>query len=330
MKTLAIQFRYLGDAALMTPALRAIAEQFPDTELHVLVAEEAAPLLEHLPWLEHVWRLPRVRGRAAIRKSWPVIKALRREHFERTVDFGGNDRGAIISLLCNARERLGFLNPGGFIGRRFCYTKTITILKGDYEAIRNLRLLSAWAIAPPARSEIEIRPDPAHASLAERLLPRPTILCHLTASQPKKEWPMAHWTELYRRATEAGRELIFSTGISPREQAALQELKNRTPGVPTLPPLPDLAAFLAVLKRARLVITGDTSVLHFAAGLGVPTISLFGPSSPQRWAPLGTRHRLLQADGCACGTQTSVCLNSTPCMATISPRTVCDMILMNF
>ena len=107
MKILAIQFRYFGDAALATPAMRAIKERFPESELHVLVPAEVAPVFQHIPWIKHVWAMPRTRGRARISQSWPVIRALRRERFDRSVEFVGNDRGAVLSLLCGARARLG-------------------------------------------------------------------------------------------------------------------------------------------------------------------------------------------------------------------------------
>ena len=106
MKILALQFRYLGDAVLLTPALRAIKEHFADCSLHVLVSEEVIPLLQHLPWLDRVWAFPRKRGSANLRSSWPVIRDLRRERFDCSVDFVGSDRGALVSLLCGARERL--------------------------------------------------------------------------------------------------------------------------------------------------------------------------------------------------------------------------------
>lgn len=311
----------------MTPALRAIREHFPASALHVLVAEEVVPLLQHLPGPARVWAFPRKRGKAKPGLSWPVIRALRRERFDRSVDFGGNDRGAIVSLLCGARERLGPLRPGGFLGRRFCYTQTHRMQPGGHQSLTNFQLLSAWGIAAPECPQLEICPDPGLAKAAEQLLPRPAILCHLATSQPKKEWPLAHWVELYRRATAAGRELVFSTGVSPRERALLEDLKQRLPGVPVLPALPDLPTFLAVLKRARLFISGDTGPLHFAAGLGVPTIGLFGPSAAGQWAPLGRQHRALQADKCACGGNTSVCLNANSCMAAISPESVLCLVL---
>ena len=170
LKILAIQFKYYGDTALMTPALRAIREHFRDCALHALVPEEVAPLLNHLPWLTRVWPMPRRRGRARFNQTWPVIRALRDERFDRSVDFGGNDRGAILSLLCGARQRLGPIHPGGFIGRRFCYTQRVSPAPLDqHETVRLLHILSAWGITPPRSLAIEIRTDPALDAFAAQL-----------------------------------------------------------------------------------------------------------------------------------------------------------------
>jgi len=327
VKILAIQFRYLGDAVLMTPALRALAQQFPSIELHVAVAAEVAPVLEHLPWLKRVWALPRVRGNATALKTWPVIRALRQERFDRSVDFSGNDRSAIISLLCGARDRLGPSRKRGFLGHKFCYTQTIELSKGGHQTGPNLQLLRDWGITPPEPPQIEIRADPARAGLAEQLLPRPAILCHVATSQSKKDWPITHWAELYRLATGLGLPLMFSSGVAPREQKLLEELKTLVPDAPALPTLPDLATFLAVLARARLVVCGCTGPLHFAAALGVPTIGLFGPSSASLWAPLGEPHRALQAPDCSCGSDTSVCVSAAHCIAKISPEAVVRFVL---
>ncbi len=326
MKILAIQFRYLGDAVIMTPALRAIKEQVPDAALHVLVAAEVAPLLQHLPWLARVWAFPRARGKAGMRRSWPVIRALRRERFDRSVDFGSGDRGAIMSLLCGARERLAPAFHGGFLGRRYCYTQTIQIPESLHEVRRNLHLLSAWGISPPRSLEMEIHSDPARDRLAAELLPRPAILCHLAAGQIKKEWPLASWAEFYRQLTGAGYEAVFSTGISARDQAGLESLKKLVPDAPCLSPNPDLALFVAVLKRARLFVTGDTGPLHCAAGLGVPTVALFGPSVVDQWAPLGQPHRVLQGSPCTCDGRVGVCQSTSPCMAAISPQSVLQLV----
>ena len=63
-----------------------------------------------------------------------------------------------------------------------------------------------------------------------------------------------------------------------REQLLMAELKKLAPDAVILPPIPELPLFLAVLAARGVFISGDTGPLHFAAGLGVPTISLFGPT----------------------------------------------------
>jgi lipopolysaccharide heptosyltransferase III len=324
-KILAIQFKYFGDAVLMTPALRAIREHFPKGALHVLVPEEVAPIFNHLPWLHRVWPMPRERGSASLGKTWPIICALRRERFDRSVDFAGNDRGAILSFLCGARERLGFDVPGGFLGRRFCYNQyVLPVSVKQHESLRLAHILSRWNIAPPISLETEIRTDPAKDALAIPLLPERTILCHIASSQPKKEWPVQHWAAFYQLAVAAGRRLAFTTATSARERSLLTELKKIVPTASVLPVVPDLALFLALLKRSEVFISGDTGPLHFAAGLGVPTIALFGPSSAVQWAPVGERHRALTGGICVCDGNSSLCQSSNSCLAAISPEQVFD------
>ena len=323
MKVLAIQFRYFGDAALMAPALRALREHDAAGTLHVLVAEEVAPLFQHLPWIDRVWGMPRRRGRATITECWPILSALRREHFDRSVDFGGNDRGAILSLLCGARERLGPRQAGGFLGRRFCYSETVMPAEGSqHEIERNLHILSAWRVPPPQSLALEIRADPALADFAAKVLPEGRIVCHLATTQPKKEWPLSSWAELYTKASAAGLRLVFSTGTGMRERLLLEQFCRMVPEAPVLAAVPELGAYLAVLKRAAAFVSCDTGPLHFAAGLGVPTVGLFGATSAAQWAPLGPRHRVVQGSACQCGGNTGVCLARTHCMGAIAPDAV--------
>ena len=323
-KILAIQFKYFGDAVLMTPALRAVHEHYPRGEMHLLVPEEIAPIFQHEPWLARVWPMPRRRGTANPGRTWPVIRALRREHFDKSVDFASNDRGAIASLLIGAKERLGRSESGGFWGRRFCYTQRVERdEKVLHESANLAQLLSGWGIPMPRCLEAEIHADPALAGAAEEILSgEGAVICHLASSQPKKEWPTGHWAKLHRMATDAGRHLVFTTGRGEREKSLMAELRKNAPDAIILPLINELPLFLAVLKRAAVFVSGDTGPLHFAAGLGVPTISLFGPSSPARWAPIGERHRALAGAACSCDGNSAVCQRDVHCLGAISPEQV--------
>ena len=323
-KILAIQFKYFGDAVLMTPALRAIRDFYPPCQLHLLVPEEIAPLFLHLPWIARVWPMPRKRGSARPGTAWPILHSLRGEKFDCSVDFAGNDRGAITSLMIGAKERLGRAESGGFWGRKWCYTDRIPRdPQFLHESAQIAQLLSGWNIPLPQNLEAEIRADPALADAAKKLLPSDkTVICHVASSQPKKEWPLVHWVKLYQLAASHGCSIAFTTARGNREESLMVELKRLAPSAPILPLISELPLFLAVLKRASVFVSGDTGPLHFAAGLGVPTISLFGPSSPANWAPIGKSHQALTGSPCTCDGHSPICQRDSHCLAAISPEQV--------
>ncbi len=330
-KILGIQFKYLGDAVFTTPALFALRQQNPDTEIHILVAKEVAPLFSHLPWINKVWAFPRKRGQSNISESWPYIRDLRNEKFDKSVDFTGNDRGAILSLLIGAKTRLAPTQPKPNFLQKIAYTQTIPIEKLPISWVkRHLKLLElAWQTPAPETIRMSIEPDPGLTEAAKRFLQGRTILCHMGASQPKKEWPIHRWQEFYRLASRAGYKLAFSAGPNDREQNLLADLKVLEPDIFVLPPLSDLSLFLAVLKQTRLVIVGDTGPLHFAAGLGVNVIGLFGTEDSVRHAaPIYSDEQLILGVPCTCThslAKFNTCQKQSSCMSSITADRVLDL-----
>lgn len=62
----------------------------------------------------------------------------------------------------------------------------------------------------------------------------------------------------------------------------------------------DLSQLAGVLARVALYIGHDSGVTHLSALLGVPTLALFGPTDPQRWAPHGSHVTILRGAPCIC------------------------------
>ena len=314
MKILAIKFKQLGDIAIMVPALRALRETWPEAEIHVLVEEAAVPILEHLPWIQKIWGLPRKRGSARLKSTLPLIAQLRRERFDYSVDFVGNDRGAIISFLIGAKNRLGLNAPKGFTGRRLCYSKaveetTLNLVRAD------LNTLAPWGVPYPSSLRHELFPDPELRTFAEKQLPEPnTILCHLSASMAKREWPIAWWAEIQKKACIASLPLVFSAGPGDRDQALLSELKSLSHDSHFLPKTTGLGEFLAILAHAGMFVGSDSGPFHFAVGLGTPAIGLFGPMLPERVAPLEGNFRTLVGRECTCSVHARECTSLNPCI----------------
>jgi ADP-heptose:LPS heptosyltransferase len=321
MKILTVQFKSLGDTVVSIPALMAIRLQFPDCELHALVPEASAPLLQHHPAVNRIWPVPR---KAGLRQYWPIIRALRAERFDRAVDLGCNDRSAILTRLSGARERLGAAQDTGFFGRPFCFTNTVPAAPEDrHESLRLLHILSGWNISPPPKIEIKLYTDPAVTNPLSRDPSKRLVMCNTGATSVKKQWPVANWARFHQLATARGYELVYTQGVSPVEEQLIQELKILVPAARILPKL-DLPRLLAAIQSADAMVSNDTGPMHFATALGVKTVAIFGPSLHKRWFPMGAEHRLLLAPNCECIWGTFVCRRTNHCLAEITPETVLE------
>ena len=151
--------------------------------------------------------------------------------------------------------------------------------------------------APPR--EIGLQVAPAKAAVAAQLLAaqgiagRFVMICPFaggraaTADKAPKKWPaFAAFSQL--AAARLGLPLVVYPG--PGEEA---EARALYPGARLLEGA-DLAVYAALLQRASLVVANDTGPAHMAAALARPTISVLGATEAARWAPWGSRVRVLQ------------------------------------
>lgn len=78
--------------------------------------------------------------------------------------------------------------------------------------------------------------------------------------------------------------------VGPKEE----ELKNNVLGnmhnVPVILPQLSILQVAAIIKSCDLLVCNDTGILHVGAGVGAPTVAIFGPSDPSYWNPIGEEH----------------------------------------
>ena len=119
--------------------------------------------------------------------------------------------------------------------------------------------------------------------------PRGPIVAHVGAGAQNKRWPLERFAAL--RAGVVGALIageVEAERFSPRERGLFRDAQGRW--ILALDELAD------VLRSARLVVACDSGPGHLAAQLGIPTLSLFGPTDPRRWAPVGPRTRALSPE----------------------------------
>jgi lipopolysaccharide heptosyltransferase II len=304
-RILAIRVDGIGDAIALLPALQALRKGYPAAEIDLLTSPPAAELLAGDPRVDRVLATrflfegpSRGRGRCAPRlREWrATVRRLRERRYDLAIDFRGDFR-TILWLTCasGAPRRLSWFHVSA--GRPLL-TEGAEGPGPLHEVAANLRLVAALGL-PALECAPRIEVSPTAARQAEALLRtqglagRSRVGFHCFAISPLRTWPAERFVRVIDR-------LMFEEGIgvvllgSASEAPAARALAARCTGRPTSlageTTLPEIAA---VLSRLDLLVCLDSGLLHLAAAVGTPTVSLFGPGDPDRWRPLTDRHTVL-------------------------------------
>jgi heptosyltransferase-1 len=106
-----------------------------------------------------------------------------------------------------------------------------------------------------------------------------------------KRWPAERYGEVARQLAKDG--LHCQVNFGPGEEDLFNEVSEASGGV-VRPTKPSISGLIALTRRAKLFIGGDTGPLHLAAALRVPVVAIFGPTDPARNGPYGTRSIVLR------------------------------------
>jgi heptosyltransferase-1 len=279
---LVVKLGSLGDLVFTLPAVAALREAFPEARIDWVVERRWDALLEGNPDLNDVIVFDRGAGPALF-----TILRLRRARYTCAIDFQGLYKSSLLALATGAPRRLGF-------AWRFArepvaaalYTQRIAP-KGAHMVEQNLALVETLgARARENRFPLRVRPA-ADAKLQQKLAERGLenfFVLSPGGGWRSKCWPPERYGALHRElaARYACRGVV---SYGPGEEA-LAEAVRAAAGEPAPVVLPlDVAQLIALLRRARLVVAGDTGPLHLAVALGTPVVGLYGPTAPARNGP---------------------------------------------
>lgn len=274
--------RFLGDVILTTPLIAALRQALPQAQLAYLTEEAFAPVLKHHPHLDEVIAFSR---QWSIAQQFRFYHRLRRQRFDLAIDLFGNPRTALMTWLTGARFRVG----GDHRGRRGFYNLRVASPKRDIDAVAHHLLCLEVLGLPSEKTQPRVVVSAAEQAEAESALRtigvdtvQPLVGLHPGASWPNKRWPVRHFAEVAQRLAAQGVQVIVTQATS--EQALAAELQRLAPGVRLVPVVP-LRTIAAILSLLSVYVSNDCGVMHLAAGLGTPTIGLFGPSPPGIWFP---------------------------------------------
>jgi heptosyltransferase-1 len=310
-RLLIVRLSAMGDVIHTLPALQALREALPSATIGWLVEERWAELLcapgtpqwgprspgrPLVDWL-HVVRLAGWRKSlltvSTIEQILKVWNDVRSAQYQVVVDLQGAIRSAVLARWSGAPVIYGARqtreSPATML-----YTRQ-EIARGSHVIEQNLSIAEAVIGKRLSPGPVQFPRDPgAEQRMQQRLTEagvRDFAIVNPGAGWGAKRWPPARFGEVARLLAARGLPSIVNYG--PGEEVIAQAVERASEGH-ARPLACSITELIALTRRAKLFIGGDTGPLHLAAALRVPVVAIFGPTDPARNGPYGTRSVVLR------------------------------------
>lgn len=295
------QTAFLGDAVLTLPLVRALKDRFPEAEIHFFVRAGVESVFGGQPEIARVRPFAK-RGRekslnAAVRLGWEIG----REGFDLWVSAHTSLRSGLVAGATGIGRRIGYSRPWF---NRFAYTETVDRRFDELAEIERLmELARPLGIDGPA-PEAELVLSATARDSADRFWTRsgfigPVLGVHPGSTWPTKCWPVEYFSDIVRRAAEAGAHvLVFGgPGEEPVAQAVIDGALADPSRVTDLSGRLTLSQLAAYLGRLDACLTNDSGPMHLAWTQNVPLVALFGPTVKRLgFFPRGENSTVMETD----------------------------------
>ncbi len=324
---LIVRLSAMGDIIHTLPAVATLRQAFPHATLGWLIEERWAELLCTL-------RYPRSGRRSLQRPLVDRVHSVNTTEWRRTpfsfntwlqmavglselcgtqydaaIDFQGAVRSALLARWSGAPMVYGSAQPRENAASMFYTRKIFFETNGTHVVEQALALAGAAATTAgistagifsasmptaAAGTQVEFPVD----SDAERKIAGLTAdlndfaILNPGAGWGAKRWPVERYGQVAKELAKDGLCSLVNYGPGEEDLAVAVEAASEGTARKIFCSVSEL---IALTRRARLFIGGDTGPMHMAAALKVPVVAIFGPTNPARNGPFGTRSIVLRS-----------------------------------
>ncbi len=321
---LLIRLGSLGDIIHALPAASALRDAFPAARIDWAVERKWARLIEGNPDISEV---------ISVDRKSPVgilgtIRALRSARYTCAVDFQALYKSALLAYSSRAPKRIGFQSSYAREGSAALFYTDRLNPQGPHKVDHNLTLVEyAGARKAEVRFPLAVHPeDEDRVSIAlEGHKLKEYFILNPGGGWQSKCWPAERYGILHRKLAERfGWRGVVSFG--PGEDDLARRVIGAAGNLPPAAISLGLGPLMALLRRAKFVVSADTGPLHLASALSAPVVGLFGPTDPSRNGPYSSRDIIVRNPR-LCETTYRRGKDYAPAMLSIAVEQVFDAVL---
>jgi len=296
MKALIVAPSWIGDTIMAQPMFARLHARFPGLQLDALAPRWVAPVLQRMGEISEIVDSPFGHGQLSLKPRWRLARELAARNYDAVYVLPNSLKSALVPFMAGIPRRIGFIGESryGMINVRHTLDKAALPLMVE----RFAQLAEApGAALPKPIFYPKIRSTAADQlkTLTELGLERPARIvafCPGAEYGPAKRWPATHFASLAKSLAERG-YAIWLFG-SPKDHAVAEEISQLAPGLcRNLCGATSLGQAVDLLAMTDLVVCNDSGLMHVAAALDRPLVTLYGSSSPGFTPPLSDQADIL-------------------------------------
>ena len=286
-KIIIISTRQIGDVLLTTPLALSMRNQYPQAQIDFLVFKGKASILAGNSTINNIIE---VSEKPNLVEYFQIFKSIFRQYDVAFIT-QASDRAHLYGWL-SAKMRVGLLPANKshqWWKKHIC--KHWQMLDDNNTHTVTQNLLLADCIGLPLHFDVVTPHNEKSAEYCQALLNFDAkkisyVMIHPYPMWQYKLWTIAGWQVLIAHMQALGLHVVISSGNAENELTYCHEIaKKFTSGISLLNGKTSFADAAFLLKHAKAYVGMDTVMTHLAAASGTPTLALYGPTNPIKWAP---------------------------------------------
>ncbi len=280
---LVVRLGSLGDIVHTFPAVAALRESFPESEIVWLTHPRWKELVESSELATDIWETET----RLYHSSREIIGRIRKKHFRTAIDYQGLWKSAALPFFGGVPRRIGFSSQTiREFGVPILYTDRVRCTQthiADQNGELSQRAGARNGVAPVALSVPSIQ-EVFVLQLLRRFGIERYIVLSPAGGWRSKCWPPNRYGALCQKIHGAlGLRCVLNYG--PGEDDLISAVKAASGEADPIAYNSSLGQLMALLRNALCIVGGDTGPLHLAVALGTPAVAIFGPTDPARNGP---------------------------------------------
>ncbi len=326
---LVVKLSAIGDVIHALPVSYAIKETYPEAKVTWVVEPPAYDILKDNPYIDNIIVFEKKKFksmRGFLQNYGPFTKILNADKYDASLDLQGLFKSAAIAWSAKAPIRLGTCNMREMSHK---VSRPVVgpnanghIVERYLDVVRELGCQVNKVVFPMEISPRDQQAAEGAMQQAGIRMENPYVVLAVGANWPNKRWPTRYYAKLsdwlYDRKIIP---VIIGGGMLDSTLAGEIDAEAEIPPI-ILVGKTTLKQLAHVIKNAKAVVGGDTGPVHLAAGLGVPTVMVMGPTDANRNGPYGQLENAIEANRPCKYCWKRACPKGLECLSVIHPEAV--------